>query len=428
MSTQAPGCYNTQVDFLSPSDSDSDPAVPATQTFTALTNQSALKRWAPNFSHYGGQVQTIPGALKEPCIPFVYNMMGQLFTIHRRDEVNFTAPWFDTMLNYLGTTSVLDSAMCAFMLQLVGKAKRDVSDVNRSRDIYGQSLGALQRALNHPVAWKSTETLAATILCSLFEVTKAIFAGHDCFLNQPKWKRLCQDLNVETTVDRPGTSGMFKESAPLTSKRMNDHFILQAQLPPIIRMGYNIRQGRNNGVEPDPEQVARLRPKAEELRVAFLSWHADYASEGALADPIEVPSADPTSPYKTVLQYRNPWEGTFIMSYWTSLLILQESLNQCHPGPGLLFTNNQELAHNILRSIEHVGRGLMGPHRVGYPLRVAYDFVDVDTQAWALSKVSGYNDTYAAMSADVYPANPLFDLQSSSQVERVESQPLSWIE
>lgn len=221
---------------------------------------------------------------------------------------------------------------------------------------------------------------------------------------------------------------MLQEPVPLTVKCINELYILQAQLPPIIRMGYNIRQGRNNGVEPDPEQVARLKPKAEELRVAFLSWHADYASEGALADPVEVPSTDPTSPYKTVLEHRNPWEGTIIMSHWASLLILQESLNQCHAGPGLLYMNNEELAHNILRSIEYVGRGLMGPHRVGYPLRVAYDFVDVDTQAWTLSKVSGYNGTYAAMSADVYPANPLFDQQSSSQVERVESQHLSWID
>lgn len=105
-------------------------------------------------------------------MPFVYNMMGQLFTIHNREEVVFTAPWFNTVLNYLGTTPVLDSAMCAFMLQLVGKAKQDAVDVTRSRDIYGQALGALQKALNHPVAWKSTETLAATILCSIFEVSQ----------------------------------------------------------------------------------------------------------------------------------------------------------------------------------------------------------------------------------------------------------------
>lgn len=148
---------------------------PATQPFAPLTNHHALARWSPNFSNYGGQVQTmwqlgIPGTLTEACAPFVYNMMGQLFSIHTREEVVFNAPWFSSLLNHLGTSPVLDSAMCAFMLQLLGKAKRDPADVTRSRDIYGQSLGALQRALNHPVAWRSTETLAATILCSIYEV------------------------------------------------------------------------------------------------------------------------------------------------------------------------------------------------------------------------------------------------------------------
>lgn len=162
----------------SDTDADADTTPPATQPFSSLTHQQALARWQQSFSNYGGQIQTmrqpgIPVALKEACIPFVYNMMGQLFVIHAREEVVFTAPWFGSMLNYLGTTPVLDAAMCAFMLQLVGKAKRDEADVNRSRDIYGQSLGALQRALNHPVAWKSTETLAATMLCSIYEVSKA---------------------------------------------------------------------------------------------------------------------------------------------------------------------------------------------------------------------------------------------------------------
>lgn len=169
--TQETKGYDTKVHFSSASDSEADLAVPEQHSFTPLTNQSALTRWSPNFSNYGGHVQTIPGILKEPCVPFVYNMMGQLFTIHSREEIVFTAPWFNSILNYLGKTPVLDSAMCAFMLQLVGKAKQDAVDVHRSRDIYGQALGALQKALNHPVAWKSTETLAATILCSIFEVS-----------------------------------------------------------------------------------------------------------------------------------------------------------------------------------------------------------------------------------------------------------------
>lgn len=62
--------------------------------------------------------------------------------------------------------------MSAFMLQIVGRNKRDAALTSRSHDLYGQSLGALQKALNHPVAWKATETLAATILCCLYEVRR----------------------------------------------------------------------------------------------------------------------------------------------------------------------------------------------------------------------------------------------------------------
>lgn len=220
---------------------------------------------------------------------------------------------------------------------------------------------------------------------------------------------------------------LISPSVPPTTNWIDDYFLLHVQLPPVLRMGYNIRQGRQHGIEPSPEQVARLRPRAEALRAAVLAWHDKYMSQGVLAEPVQVPSTDPTSPYEMVLKYRNPWEGSMLMNYWTTVLILQESLNQCHSGPDLLFTDNQKLANNILRSLEHVGQGLMGPHRVGYSLRVAYDFVSEPTQTWTLIKISRYNDTYAATSADVYPANPLFDRLSSSH-EKVESRPLSWID
>lgn len=108
--------------LLDLSSSSSDPATPP--PFVPLTHQQALAKWSPSFRNYGGQEATasrqmgIPGSLKEQCVPFVYNMMGQLFTIHDRNEVVFIAPWFGTILNYLGKAPVLDSALCAYMLQV----------------------------------------------------------------------------------------------------------------------------------------------------------------------------------------------------------------------------------------------------------------------------------------------------------------------
>lgn len=204
------------------------------------------------------------------------------------------------------------------------------------------------------------------------------------------------------------------------ASRIDGYFHLHVQLPPVIRAGYNIREGRVLGVEPDPLEVARLRPKAEELLASFILWY-DSCDVGSSMQPAEVPSADPTSPYPRVLKWTNPWDGALIMSYWASLLILQECLLQCHSGPDLPLTNKDELANNIMRSLEHVGQGLMGPHRVGLPVRVAYDFVDEATQGWAMSKISRYSDTYAAMSADTYPSNPAFDHLQASQ-------PFSWVD
>lgn len=129
---------------------------------------------ADSYPHHLTHQQPIPRALKSQCLPLVHNMIGQLFALHPRDEIVFMAPWFGAILPYLGTATVLDAAICAYMLQLVGKAKGDAAEVRRSRDVYGQALGALQRALYHPVAWRSTETLAGTILCCVFEVSVVV--------------------------------------------------------------------------------------------------------------------------------------------------------------------------------------------------------------------------------------------------------------
>jgi len=85
-------------------------------------------------------------------------------------EVRVFAPWFKDVPEHLGQKVTLDSAMAAFALHLLGKAKEDDALVRESRSIYGQSLGALQQALNHAKEWKSSETLCASMILSLYEV------------------------------------------------------------------------------------------------------------------------------------------------------------------------------------------------------------------------------------------------------------------
>lgn len=83
----------------------------------------------------------------------------------------------------------------------------------------------------------------------------------------------------------------------------------------------------------------------------------------------------------------------------------------------------------IVRSLEYVGQGIMGPHRVGYPTRVAYDFLDEDLKIWTLSLVSRYNEQYAAISREIYPEHPALQTAQTAvgQAEK-PAHAITWVD
>lgn len=421
----------------------------AWQARTQVASNSA------SLGHQGHFHSQIPGSLHGSPVPFIHNIIGELFDIYSREEVVYNAPWFSSLIDYLGRSQPLDMAMSAYLLQLVGKAKGDQVQVSRSRDVYGRSLVGLQHALNHPVAWKSAETLAATMLCCLFElfagtsnpvswmmhaagvsklvqargpssfstpferaslscfrplmIMQSLFSGQDCFLIQPKWQSLSSRLSGTAVDDDEGTGArealdIAHVPAPPWVRHQDAYFVLLAKTPLVLSWGYSIREERRHGITPDPSRVKLLAEQAGSLRSEYCAWHEMATSAGAITQPVEVPSADPTSPFNTVLEFSSPWVGSVVTSYWATMLIIQEALNQCCEDgqEGRYDKDNQELATNILRAIETVGRGIMGPYRISYALRIAYDFVDLPLKFWVLSAAARYSQQYAAMSTETY--------------------------
>jgi hypothetical protein len=347
--------------------------------------------------------------------------------------------------------------MCAYLLQLVGKAKGDAVQVSMSRHLYGRSLAGLQRALNHPVAWRSAETLVATMLCCLFElfagtsnplswmmhaagvsrlvqargpssfstpieraslscfrplmIMQSLFSGQDCFLTQPEWQHLSsrlsgpavgdQDQDQDQNQDEQGA----RSRTPLWARHQDGYFTLLARVPLVLSWGYSIREERRHGITPDPGRVKLLEEQASMLRSEYCGWHDGAISGGAITPPVEVPSRDPSSPFGTVLDFSNPWEGSVEISYWATMLVLQEALNQsCEDGQQHRYDkDNQVLATNILRATESVGRGIMGPYRIAFALRIAYEFVDPPLKMWVLAAAGRYSKQYAAVSTETYP-------------------------
>lgn len=184
----------------------------------------------------------------------------------------------------------------------------------------------------------------------------------------------------------------------------DEYFVLLSKVPPVTRVAYNIREDRKHGIAPDPSQVELLAQQAGRLRSECLAWYDGVVSSGAIMPPVEVLSQDPNSPFVTVLKFSNPWIGSVYMCYWATMLILQEALNECQAGQERPYDDsNLELARNILQSLEHVGRGIMGPYRVGYALRIAYEFADLPLQIWIESALERYSQQYAALSPETYP-------------------------
>lgn len=377
---------------------------------------------------------------------YIVGMIDHLFMLRPQEEIMFIAPWFTTVPLQLGRKVHLDSAMCSFTMHLLGKVTGDKRLVGESRSLYGRSLVALQKALNHPTEWKSQETLCATMILCLFElfagtkdaeswmkhaagvswliqqrgpgvythpidraillsfrpiiIMNALFSGVDCFLAQKKWEKELELLSEELERD-PISNARFRSNMPKGSFRLVGRYLhYLAKIPSILRHGWALREAVTHDMPIDLASVYLLTRRTEKLHADYLAWYERILEDIDL--PEEVPTQDPTSPFETVLAYPSPWTGALHIGWWASMLIIQNVLNGCHQNNEYT-EKNHEYANNIFRSLENVSAGVMGPYRVGYALRISYEFADVPTQYWIHSLLARFQPLYAATSGDVFP-------------------------
>lgn len=123
---------------------------------------------------------SIPAHPRACRAAYVSTILDMINMDRPHKEALFYGSWFDQVPARLGRKVTLDSAVCSFAMHLLGKSRGDDNLVVQSRQLYGQSLVALQAALNHPVEWRSSETLCTTMVMCLFEVI--LRAMHPFFL------------------------------------------------------------------------------------------------------------------------------------------------------------------------------------------------------------------------------------------------------
>ncbi|PNY26956.1 Uncharacterized protein TCAP_03117 [Tolypocladium capitatum] len=373
---------------------------------------------------------------------FIATIIATMRTNTSQSDVTGFLSWIE--LGRLGTRAVLDGAMCSVAMHLVGKEMSDQTIIAHSRSVYGKSLSSLQASLRHATEWRSSETLCAAMLLCVFELfagtaspdtwlqhargvgtlmeqrgpaahregwdASMILAlrgvlimcdmffptGEACFLSRPEWKPIIRD---------GGRHLIHPPQLPDRTIRIVDGFFERlAEVPAVLAPAYVLRESVTMGTaqQPEPEMIAALAQRAMECRRLFHAWFQEFKTLSVT--PEEVPSNDPCSPFPVVLRHRVAWAGSMHMGYWASILILQEALALCQcQWPEDSGESRSELVLNILRSLESVGSGTLGPYRVGFSVRIAYEFASAEHQHWILGLLDGFKKTYAATDGATYP-------------------------
>ena len=174
---QSPFCVDTSAavsssssssssDSFSPASSSSAKASsPSSSTGLAASGAAGVVGFLPRRTPV-----SIPAGLPDNRAAFVSTMIDNIWDNQTKSEFMWWGPWFTHVPQQLGKKITLDSAMCAMTLHMLGKARADQALVAQSRQLYGQSLTALQTALNHQDEWRTAETLCATMLLCYYEV------------------------------------------------------------------------------------------------------------------------------------------------------------------------------------------------------------------------------------------------------------------
>jgi hypothetical protein len=183
---------------------------------------------------------------------------------------------------------------------------------------------------------------------------------------------------------------------------VNDYVIILAKLPGIMRRAYPLFHAHLQGV-PLPiypsQGLSSLGDHIDESYRSLIQW-----SERLYVDmsfPVELSTSDETSPWPTVFAYENVWFGALYMGFWTVRLILQLGL-ELTKGRDATFEDSQLLVSHILRSCETVGEGIMGPYRIGFGIRCAYDVADAPTRLWIKAKLASLQETSASLDAALF--------------------------
>jgi hypothetical protein len=212
------------------------------------------------------------------------------------------------------------------------------------------------------------------------------FDGKVCFLSSPDWQSLLRE-----TWATSGSSAI--------SELFFDYTYYLSLAGPLVGRGYDLREQMEAGKAVNPADIMTLLQKTIDMYGRLRTWAERLHSTVRL--PEEVPSSQGDELFPTVYQYDDVSIGALFCGYYALTIVFQ--LIFMIAGYGNFAQSTQDFADKICKSVEFVGTGPLGPYRIGFSMRIAYEVESKARKLWIRNQLSKYSKKYAAIDVQSYP-------------------------
>ncbi|KAL4876624.1 hypothetical protein BJY04DRAFT_231518 [Aspergillus karnatakaensis] len=337
--------------------------------------------------------------------------------------------WFLFLPQLYGRSGTLDVTMKAFVAHHVGNVTINKQAVRYARSAYLVALSRLRKSLSTPSESLSSEVYCSVLLLCIYELFADTQSG-DVWMKHAKGLTQLTSARGVSSFRTPFDSVLLKASRGLIvmyslfggdecllaseewhavmkqqhngglSTALNDlveeFFTYFSHSPSLVHRLYSIKEADLT----DPAilvKISILLKDALDLQTKLISWHDRFTQEAQL--PYEVLSSTPDTIYPTVLWYSDVNSATIYCGYYSYMVLIHEILTACgHPGEhkGLA----AYFCDQICKSVEFTAQGLLGPYRMGFPLRVAWEVADPVTKKWIEGCLKTFSEFYAVLRED----------------------------
>ncbi|PYH48784.1 Zn(II)2Cys6 transcription factor [Aspergillus saccharolyticus JOP 1030-1] len=357
------------------------------------------------------------------CLEILTQELSKPFSA---SSAHVTSCWFRVLPTVYGRNRTLDLTIKSFAAHHLGNMTSDPQAVHYARQLYVESLYRLRASLNSSRECYSSEVFCAVLLLCLYElftnvhdadawmkhakglsqlvelrgatryhtaldhvllkasrglvVMYSLFSGQSCFLSSEEWHAVMkQHPNI----------GLGAEFADL----IEQFFAYFTFAPGLVHELYSLRDADHG----EPKIVAKageLLVRTLTMKSKLCAWFVGFSK--VVPVPHETRSFPADLCYPVVLEYADENSASIYCAYYSYMVIIHEILRVCgYPGEhaaAVVYFRDQ-----ICKSVEYNARGLLGPYRMGFPLRVAYEVADPSTKAWIEGRLEILSKVYAAV-------------------------------